>query len=57
VKLHAKSAAVDLGRTQLDQFQQLFVDPGLCRGMAQLEDNVADIRRQRLEIFLFTAGM
>jgi hypothetical protein len=56
VKLHAESAAVDLRRAQLDQFKQLFIDAGLCRGMAQCEDNVADVGRQCLEIFLFASG-
>ena len=32
--LHAEGAAIDLRRAQLDQFEQLLVDAGLCGGLA-----------------------
>jgi hypothetical protein len=57
MKLHAESAAIDLGAAQLDQFEQLFVDAGFCGGLAKRRDNVVSIGRLRFKIFPFAASM
>jgi hypothetical protein len=49
MKLHAESAAIDLGGAQLDQFEQLFVDAGFCGGTAKREDGVVSIGASALK--------
>ena len=55
--LHAERAPVDLRGAQLDQFQQLLVDAGLGGDLAKRQNGIISVRRQRLELFILTAGM
>jgi hypothetical protein len=56
MKLHAESAAIDLEASQLDQFEQLFVDAGFCGGLIKREDGVVSFGASALVIVL-ASGM
>ena len=47
VILHAEGAAVDLRGAQLDQFEQLLVDAGLGRDLAERQHDFVGVGRQR----------
>ncbi|MGY4624679.1 hypothetical protein ACVWY3_002435 [Bradyrhizobium sp. USDA 4486] len=57
VMLYAKGTAIDLRGAQLDELEQLLVEAGLGRHLAQSEHQIIRIGRDPLEILVFTAGV
>ena len=55
--LHAEGTAVDLRRAQLDQFEQLLVDAGLCSGLAERGNDLEGIGRQLPVTVLYRVGL
>ena len=53
--LHAEGAAIDLRGAQLDEFQELLVEAGLGRDLAQRKHQIIRVRRDLLEILVFAA--
>jgi hypothetical protein len=57
VKLHAEGAAVDLRGAQLDELKQLLVEAGLGGKLPERSHGIVGIRRHRLKLGIFAAGM
>ena len=55
--LQAKGAAIDLGSTQLDQFEQMLVEPGLLGHLRQRKHRIVNVGRGLLEVFILASGM
>jgi hypothetical protein len=57
VKLHAEGAAIDLRGAQLDELEHLLVEACLGGKLAECPHGITGIRRQRLNVGIFAAGM
>jgi hypothetical protein len=55
--LYAEGTAIDLRRPQFNQLEQRLLDACLCGKTAKRENALIRVRRKRLKIAVFLAGM